>query len=452
MVQINWGILGNAPDPGAAFAQSFQQGRAAGREKATEDALAAYAAAPSQDALRPLAVLAPQAYAALSRNERESAELKRAAQARAVAARFIRERDPEVPSLMAPQAAAVNPPATLPAVTSQPNALPSDDQEIVVTGRPRQVAPPKQTSIADIYAYDPDLAKQLTEHIGSMAKNDREAFGHKMETAAALSTAAKSLPPEQRKAYLENKLPLLRGAGWTDDEILAFDPSDDNLDGMIALGVGADKIIADKRAAESQRITVRGQDVSAATARRGQDVSATTARAAQAVTMRGQDISAATARAGQAVTMRGQDLAATARAAPKPATAALARTKLTALNAIDNQLNRVEAALKKAKYRGYVAGRVPGGLSGADNAADAAIRQLAPLIRQLTRVPGEGAMSDYESKLAEAGMPSRVQTDEALAETLGGYRELINQTRAGYRDILGEAPASTENRGFRVKR
>lgn len=455
-MQINWEILSRLPNIGETFQQSFQQGRAVARERATEDALAAYAAAPSQDALRPLAVLAPQAYASLSRNEREAAETRRAAQARSIAARFVRERDPEVPTLAVPSAPDVlaapmqakDPRTTV----ASPPATAGDDQEIVVTGRPRQVAPPRQTSIADIYEYDPDLAKQLTDHIGAMAKNDRDAFGAKMEAGAALAFTAKGLPADSRRDYIERNLPLLRQAGWKDDEIASFEPTDDNLDGMIALGVGADKAIADHRAAEGQRITVRGQDVSAATARRGQDISAATARAGQAVTMRGQDISAATARAGQSVTMRGQDMAAAARAAPKPATAALARTKLTALNAIDNQLNRVEAAMRKAKYRGPVAGRLPGGISGVDNAADAAIRQLAPLIRQLTRVPGEGAMSDYESRLAEAGQPSRAQTAEALAETMAGYRDLIRQTRAGYQDILGESPASSGSRGFRVKR
>lgn len=468
-MQINWGILGNAPDPGAAFQQSYQKGRAIARDRATEDALAAYAANPSTDALRPIAALNPQAFALLSKNEREAADVRRQTAGRTAAARFVRERDPEISTLAAPApapragvpdalgamtapaaaAAPMVPPVSPPA----PDPVPGED-EIVVTGTPRQKPPPRTTSIADIIEYDPDLAKQITDHMGSMAENDRKAFGQRMGTAAAVALAAKDLPLDQRKDFLEGNLPILRSAGWDEQDIFAFDPTDDNLEGLIAIGVGADKALADRRAEAGQKITVRGQDVSAATARRGQDVSAATARAGQAVTMRGQDISAATARSGQAVTMRGQDMSSASRQAPKPATAALARTKLRALGAIDNQLDRVEAALRKAKYRGMVAGRIPGGISGPDGAADAAINQLGPLIRTLTRVPGEGAMSDYESKLAQAGTPSRTQSSEALAETLAGYRALIRQTRAGYQDVLGEQPAAAPsgNRTFRVKR
>jgi hypothetical protein len=218
---------------------------------------------------------------------------------------------------------------------------------------------------------------------------------------------------------------------------------------MIAVGVGADKYLADQRAAAGQSVTMRGQDITSATTRRGQDISAATTR-------RGQDITASTARAGQAVTMRGQDMTAATAAAGReakqvsPATRALATNKLSSLSAIENQLGRVESALKKAKYRGPIYGNIPGSISGVDNAADAAIRQLAPLIRQLTRVPGEGAMSDYESRLAEAGQPSRAQTSEALQETLAGYRDLINATRSGYRDLLGQTPARRD--GFRVVR
>jgi hypothetical protein len=61
-------------------------------------------------------------------------------------------------------------------------------------------------------------------------------------------------------------------------------------------------------------------------------------------------------------------------------------------------------------------------------------------------------MSDYESRLAEAGQPSRRQTPEGLQETLAGYRDLIRATRAGYRDLAGETPSPADNRGFKVRR
>lgn len=432
MTQINWGILQQAGDPSRGVLEAYQQGRQLKQQRVRDDALAAYAANPTADALRPLAAVDPQAFGVLSKVNADNEATRRAALGRQAYAGYLRQHAPG-------QTGAVT--ALGPDVGSPTDPVTGD---VMVRGSRSAPAAPA-ISIADVAALDPEMAANLTKHMGELDKNGREAFGQKTAVAAAVSLAASKLPLADRAGFIDEHAPLLREAGWTTDELAGFDPHDENLKGMVAIGVGADKVLADDRAAAGQAVTVRGQDVSASTARRGQDISASTAR-------RGQDIGAATARAGQAVTMRGQDMQAATRAAAKPATIALAKNKLTALDAIDNQLNRVESALKKAKYRGPIAGRLPGGISGADSAADAAIRQLAPLMRQLTRVPGEGAMSDYESRLAEAGQPSRSQTDEGLQETLAGYRDLIRATRSGYQDLTGASAPAPSRSGFKVVR
>jgi hypothetical protein len=436
MTDINWGLLGRPVDIGGAVQQGFAAGQLQRRQRETQDILAGYGANPSAGVPGALWALDPDTAATLSQNdrqrvvaERQTQDALRQGQARGLYADVLAQRPAGggVSGVAAPSRAATT------------NA----DGDIIVQAPTASAAP--ATSIADVARLDPQLAADLTKHIGDLDKNGREAFAQQTGVGAAVALAASHLPASERAAFIDSQAPLLRQAGWSQEQLAGFDPTDENLKGMISIGVGADKIIADDRAAAGQAITVRGQDVSAATARRGQDISASTTR-------RGQDIGAATARAGQAVAMRGQDMQAATRAAPKPATMALAKTKLTALDAIDNQLNRVEKALAKAKYRGPIAGRwVPGGISGPDSAADAAIRQLAPLVRQLTRVPGEGAMSDYESRLAEAGQPSRSQTAEGLQETLAGYRDLINATRSGYQDLVGETPAPRRG-GFKVVR
>ncbi|APX66277.1 hypothetical protein V3I01_08030 [Sphingomonas sp. gentR] len=437
MVQIDWNLLGRPADIGGAALQGYTQGRQFAQQRAREDALARYAAAPSMDALAPIAAIDPQAYVSLSKNERENAATRRQDKARGAYSTYLRQNDPSRPT-----AAVAN------ALPDAGVGSPTDPVtgDVVVTAAPKAPAAQEpRVSIADIAALDPEVAASLTKHMGDLDKNERERFAQKTGVGAAIAQAASKLPYDQRRTFLDEASPLALEAGWTREQLGDFDPTDDNLRNLTAIGVGADKYLADQRQAAGQAITVRGQDVSAATTRRGQDISASTAR-------RGQDISAATARAGQAVAMRGQDMQAEARVAPKPATVTLARTKISALNALDNQLNRVEKALANAKNRGPIAGRLPGGINGKDGAADAAIRQLAPLVRQLTRVPGEGAMSDYESRLVEAGQPSRSQTPEALRETLAGYRDLINTTRAGYSDILGNAPAPQNRDGFKVVR
>jgi hypothetical protein len=435
-IQIDWGILSGAPDAGAAFSQGYQVARKAKQEQATQDALAAYGANPAGPVPAALWAANPQAAALAAKNSREVGALNRQMQGNQVYANILRGT---------PNALGGTAPAMAATAGGRAAGSPTDaNGDIVVTGATPAPATAVPT-VADLAEYDPELASKLTEHVGKLNDVEQKAFSHRMGVGAAVALAASDLPVTERAAFIDENAPLLKNAGWSTDDIAAFDPSDDNIRGLVNIGAGVDKIIADRRSEAGQKVTMRGQDVSASTARRGQDISAATTR-------RGQDISAASAAAGQAVTMRGQDMTSASREAPKPATVALAKTKLTALDAIDNQLKRVENALKKAKYRGPVAGRIPGGISGADSAADAAIRQLAPLIRQLTRVPGEGAMSDYESRLAEAGQPSRSQTDEGLAETMAGYRDLINATRSGYRDLAGKPTPAARRDGFKVVR
>lgn len=127
----------------------------------------------------------------------------------------------------------------------------------------------------------------------------------------------------------------------------------------------------------------------------------------------------------------------------------VARQKLQGLRAIKAQLNRVTEALAAAEKGGWVGpiwGRVPGSGSFDDESAalDKAIAQLAPLIRQLTRVPGEGAMSDYESRLATMALPSRTDNPAATREAVAGLRALIDETARGYNEFLGDgAPAAS---------
>lgn len=123
----------------------------------------------------------------------------------------------------------------------------------------------------------------------------------------------------------------------------------------------------------------------------------------------------------------------------------VARAKMFSLNAIEAQMRRVETAMsdmEKNGYSGFLQGRIPGTLDASSNRFDKAVAALAPLIRQLTRVPGEGAMTDYESRLAQATLPDRVDTPEGRREALASIRELVRQTKIGYQKFLGNTPAN----------
>jgi hypothetical protein len=416
MTQINWGILQQAGDPSRGVLEAYQQGRQLKQQRVRDDALATYAANPTADALRPLAAVDPQTFGVLSKVNADNEATRRAALGRQAYAGYLRQHAPG-------QTGAVT--ALGPDVGSPTDPVTGD---VMVSGSRSAPAAPA-ISIADVAALDPEMAANLTKHMGELDKNGREAFGQKTAVAAAVSLAASKLPLADRAGFIDEHAPLLREAGWTTDELAGFDPHDENLKGMVAIGVGADKVLADDRAAAGQAVTVRGQDVSASTARRGQDISASTAR-------RGQDIGAATARAGQAVTMRGQDMTQerfqlTGRQKQN------VTGKLTDLKAIEGQLNRAEAALNKTDVKGAWIGHFGGSLSDSANAADAALAGLSPLIRKLTRTPGEGAMSDYESRLAQAGLPSRAQSEDGRREAIAGLRDLIRTTRQGYEEMSG---------------
>lgn len=129
--------------------------------------------------------------------------------------------------------------------------------------------------------------------------------------------------------------------------------------------------------------------------------------------------------------------------------AGVIRTKLKGINAIESQLGRVEAAMRdldKKGWTGTLGGLVPGSFDAESDRFDKAVGALSPLIRQLTRVPGEGAMSDYESRLAELTLPSRRSTKEGRQEVIASMKDLLRITRAGYRELLGEAASAAPAR------
>lgn len=77
---------------------------------------------------------------------------------------------------------------------------------------------------------------------------------------------------------------------------------------------------------------------------------------------------------------------------------------------------------------------------------DAAVDPLRVTIRSLTRTPGEGAMSDYESRLAQAQLPTRNTYESVTDQQIQQMEDLLNTLEVGY-DNLGApkapvAPAS----------
>lgn len=96
----------------------------------------------------------------------------------------------------------------------------------------------------------------------------------------------------------------------------------------------------------------------------------------------------------------------------------------------------------------------PSGLQGAaefnpwsskNQEYDAAVANLTALVRPATRTPGEGSMSDFESKMAKAILPDRWKRDSYNNEALDGLDRLVATGRETFRTQLGlpQAPPSS---------
>jgi len=114
---------------------------------------------------------------------------------------------------------------------------------------------------------------------------------------------------------------------------------------------------------------------------------------------------------------------------------AAARTKLAQARRLKSQVMQMQeldpdgAELSGAKrsnhsgiYGGFVGGRVSGSLAGGDtDAFDTLVSNVRNTITSFTRVPGIGAQSDYEARLAAATMPDRTRSAAGRAQA---YREI----------------------------
>jgi hypothetical protein len=70
-------------------------------------------------------------------------------------------------------------------------------------------------------------------------------------------------------------------------------------------------------------------------------------------------------------------------------------------------------------------------------AFDAAVDQMRSTLTALTRVPGVGAMSDYETRLDQAKFPSRQNYESVTAQQIDAIDGMLNAIESGYTDLLG---------------
>jgi hypothetical protein len=317
---INWNILANAPDPGEGFAKGIQSGLALGQHVRQQNALAAFARAPS-DPASVNALLAVNPDLGFKAAEYQQGLAKREAMGRLFD-----------PTASASRGFGANAPATQPgdAATPPPPLAMNPDGSAPAQGgpvAPAQVVDPSrlpprtdglrlnQDALRDLYRLDPESAIKVQQSVFNAGQAQFKSMRQAGETFASMAFHLRKLPQEQRAAELEAMAPTLMEMGVAPDMLQRADLSDTGLDRNIAIGRSIASLIDDDRAdrrleadvaddeADNKRadrnteslisdrvtrrgLTARGQNIASADRRRGQDVASNDRRRNQDMTDR----------------------------------------------------------------------------------------------------------------------------------------------------------------------
>lgn len=124
-----------------------------------------------------------------------------------------------------------------------------------------------------------------------------------------------------------------------------------------------------------------------------------------------------------------------------------AKQKLVQLDLARKQLQGIRQAFDASKgisQGGFGQGWLPT-VSGSK--FDAAVAAIRPIFSGLTRVPGIGAMSDYETRLQQAPLPSRTDYEEVTQQKIQQIDDLITALERGYGDFLGGGEMPVQSGG-----
>jgi hypothetical protein len=109
--------------------------------------------------------------------------------------------------------------------------------------------------------------------------------------------------------------------------------------------------------------------------------------------------------------------------------------KLSSLQTAKRQLQDVRKAfdgIKNAKLSGKGRGWVP---TKENDSFTKSVEALKPTITALTRVPGIGSMSDFETRIAMAPYPNTGEYPEVNEKAIKALEDLINETETGYKGM-----------------
>jgi hypothetical protein len=114
-----------------------------------------------------------------------------------------------------------------------------------------------------------------------------------------------------------------------------------------------------------------------------------------------------------------------------------AKLKLNTVKLARAQLKRIKDAFTEGRQGVNAFGPGQGLLpTQAGKKFDARVNQMRSTLTALTRVPGVGAMSDYETKLDQAKFPERNAWESVTEDVVAGLDDQLSLIETGYRDLL----------------
>jgi hypothetical protein len=129
-----------------------------------------------------------------------------------------------------------------------------------------------------------------------------------------------------------------------------------------------------------------------------------------------------------------------------PQVQAKIKDKLVTMQALKRQLETVKEKWTKIKDSSsagaFGQGYIP---TEAGKGFDAAVDVLRLLFRQVSRTPGEGAMSDYETRLAQAPLPNRTQYESVTEQQIAQIEDMVAAIESGYQGMLGNGGNSSSS-------
>jgi hypothetical protein len=121
----------------------------------------------------------------------------------------------------------------------------------------------------------------------------------------------------------------------------------------------------------------------------------------------------------------------------------VAKIKLNQLKVAKQQLQNVRA--KFAKIKGTIqAGKGQGWVPFEEGEAfDKAVDSMKGSLTAITRVPGVGSMSDYESRIDQSKFPKRGDYESVTEDQIQAVEDLLTTIESGYTDLLGGGSQQT---------